>query len=148
MPQGIIEVGYGDVARVKIGKGLPLAYIGGPCAIESRDHAFKMAEMIAEICQRLDIPWIFKACYDKDCRSSPDSFHGVGLEEGLRILSDVRDTFGVPVVSDFSLTPNGERKPVKSATSSRSRPICAGKPPFCAPPPRLDALCISRRGSS
>lgn len=102
MPQGIIEVGYGDVARVKIGKGLPLAYIGGPCAIESRDHAFKMAEMIAEICQRVNIQWIFKACYDKDCRSSPDSFHGVGLEEGLRILSDVRDTFGVPVVSDFS----------------------------------------------
>ena len=97
-----IEVGYGDVARVKIGKGLPLAYIGGPCAIESRDHAFKMAEMIAEICQRVNIQWIFKACYDKDCRSSPDSFHGVGLEEGLRILSDVRDTFGVPVVSDFS----------------------------------------------
>lgn len=98
----IVEVGYGQVARVRIGKGLPLAYIGGPCAIESRDHTFRMAEAIGDICRKLDMPWIFKACYDKDCRSAADSFHGVGLEEGLRILADVRDAFGVPVVSDFS----------------------------------------------
>ena len=97
-----IEIGYGDVKRVKIGHGLPLAYIGGPCAIESRDHALKMAAAIAEICQRLDIPWIYKSCYDKDCRSSANSFHGLGLDEGLQILADVRKDFGVPVVSDFS----------------------------------------------
>ncbi len=98
----IVEIGYGDVARVKVGRGLPLAYFGGPCAIESRDHTMKMAEAVGEICTRLDIPWVFKACYDKDCRSSAASFHGVGLEEGLKILQEVRDTFGVPVVSDFS----------------------------------------------
>ena len=98
----IVEVGYGSVTPVRIGKGLPLVYIGGPCAIESRDHTFRMAEAIGKICQKLDMPWIFKACYDKDCRSAADSFHGVGLEEGLRILADVRDAFSVPVVSDFS----------------------------------------------
>lgn len=97
-----ITVGYGDVAKVQIGHKLPLVFIGGPCAIESRDHAFKMAELIGEITRRLDVPWIYKSCYDKDCRSSPDSFHGVGMEEGLQILSDVRQQFGVPVVSDFS----------------------------------------------
>jgi 2-dehydro-3-deoxyphosphooctonate aldolase (KDO 8-P synthase) len=97
-----IEVGYGGVAKVRIGAGLPLVYIGGPCAIESRDHAFKMADKIGAICRKLDIPWIYKSCYDKDCRSSPDSFHGVGLEEGLQILATVRTEFGVPVVSDFS----------------------------------------------
>lgn len=97
-----IEIGYGDVKRVKIGRGLPLAYIGGPCAIESRDHALKMASEIAKICERLDMPWIYKSCYDKDCRSSADSFHGLGLEDGLQILADVRKEFGVPVVSDFS----------------------------------------------
>lgn len=97
-----IEIGYGDVKRVKIGRGLPLAYIGGPCAIESRDHALKMAEAIAKICERLDMPWIYKSCYDKDCRSSAGSFHGLGLDDGLQILSDVRKEFGVPVVSDFS----------------------------------------------
>jgi 2-dehydro-3-deoxyphosphooctonate aldolase (KDO 8-P synthase) len=98
----IIEIGYGDVRRVRIGKGLPLVYIGGPCAIESRDHAFKMAEAIGAICGRLKMPWIFKACYDKDSRSSATSFHGVGLDEGMRILSDIRKEFGIPVVSDFS----------------------------------------------
>lgn len=97
-----MEVGYGSVTRVKIGDRLPLAYIGGPCAIESRDHAFKMAESIGEICRKLEIPWIYKSCYDKDCRSSPDSFHGMGLDEGLGILAEIREAFGVPVVSDFS----------------------------------------------
>jgi len=96
------EVGLDDVAKVRIGPGLPLVFIGGPCAIEGRDHAFKMAEDIGNICRRLDIPWIYKSCYDKDCRSSPDSFHGLGLEEGLRVLSDVRTEFGIAVVSDFS----------------------------------------------
>ncbi len=97
-----LEVGYGSVAKVKIGDRLPLVFIGGPCAVESKQHAFKMADMIAEICQRVGMPWIYKSCYDKDCRSSPDSFHGVGLDDGLTVLADVRREFGIPVVSDFS----------------------------------------------
>jgi 2-dehydro-3-deoxyphosphooctonate aldolase (KDO 8-P synthase) len=102
MNSKIIDVGYGSIARVQIGGRLPLAFIGGPCAIESREHAFRMAEMIGKICRRLDFPWIYKSCYDKDCRSSPDSFHGLGLDDGLRILADIREEFGLPVVSDFS----------------------------------------------
>ena len=100
--QKIVTVGYGKVKKIKIGGNLPLAFVGGPCAIENRDHAFMMAEKIAEICQKLNIPWIYKSCYDKDCRSSPESFHGVGIDEGLKILSEIRDTFKIPVVSDFS----------------------------------------------
>lgn len=102
MEKKVIEVGYGNVKKVRIGAELPLAFIGGPCAIESKDHAFTMAEAISKICGKLGIPWIYKSCYDKDCRSAPDSFHGLGVEGGLRILADVRDAFGVPVVSDFS----------------------------------------------
>ena len=102
MEKKIVTVGYGDVKKVQIGGSLPLAFVGGPCAIENRDHALFMADAIAEICEKLDIPWIYKSCYDKDCRSSPKSFHGVGLDEGLKILSEVRETFKVPVVSDFS----------------------------------------------
>ncbi len=97
-----ITVGYAGVRPVVIGGTEQLVYIGGPCAIESRDHSFMMAERVGKICDRLEIPWIFKSCYDKDCRSSPDSFHGLGLEEGLRVLADVRKEFGVPVTSDFS----------------------------------------------
>ncbi len=97
-----IKVGYGDVEHVSIGGRLPLAFIGGPCSIESRDHALKMADSISEICRRVDIPFIYKSCFDKDCRSSPDSFHGLGLEKGLDILAEVRRQCGLPVVSDFS----------------------------------------------
>lgn len=102
MNKKIVKVGYGNVKPICIGDNLPLVFVGGPCAIESREHTFKMAEEIGRICQKVGIEWIFKSCYDKDCRSSPDSFHGCGIDEGLKILSDVRDNFGIPVVSDFS----------------------------------------------
>ncbi|MBF0174589.1 MAG: 3-deoxy-8-phosphooctulonate synthase [Magnetococcales bacterium] len=97
-----ITIGYGAVRQVKIGGDQPLAFIGGPCAIENRDHALKMASQIAAICDKLKVPWIYKSCYDKDCRSSPDSFHGLGVDEGLKILEEVRKEFGIPVSSDFS----------------------------------------------
>jgi len=97
-----IEIGYGGITPVKIGANTPLVFIGGPCAIESRDHTFMMAERISAICNRLGIPLVYKSCYDKDCRSSPSSFPGLGLDQGLEILADVRKEFGIPVVSDFS----------------------------------------------
>lgn len=97
-----IIVGYGNVNKVKVGLSNPLVFIGGPCAIESKEHSFQMANTIGNICDKLDIPWIFKSCYDKDCRSSPNSFHGVGIDDGLNILKEIRDEFHIPVVSDFS----------------------------------------------
>jgi 2-dehydro-3-deoxyphosphooctonate aldolase (KDO 8-P synthase) len=102
MQTKVIEVGYGKVKKVKIGGGNKLVLIGGPCAIENRDHAFMMAERIGKICSDLEIDWVYKSCYDKDCRSSPDSFHGCGIDQGLQILSDIRDEFGLPVTADFS----------------------------------------------
>ncbi len=98
----ILTIGDDEVKKVKIGQNEPLVFIGGPCAIESRDHAFMMAERIKEICDKVNIKWIYKSCYDKDCRSSPKSFHGLGLDHGLSILSDIRKEFAIPVVSDFS----------------------------------------------
>ena len=98
----VITVGTGSVNQVKIGLDQPLVFLGGPCAIENRDHAFMMAERILEICNNLNIGFIYKSCYDKDCRSSPSSFHGLGLDHGLKILSDIREEFNIPVVSDFS----------------------------------------------
>ena len=97
-----ISVGYGDVPSVIIGNLQPLVFIGGPCAIESYEHTYLMAKLISEICKKVGIKWILKSCYDKDCRSSPESFHGVGVEEGLEILKDIRQKFKIPVVSDFS----------------------------------------------
>jgi 2-dehydro-3-deoxyphosphooctonate aldolase (KDO 8-P synthase) len=97
-----IRIGYGSVEKVEIGGNGPLVLIGGPCAIENRDHAFFMADAIQKICNDLNIKWIYKSCYDKDCRSSPESFHGCGIEEGLDILNEIRNEFGIPVTSDFS----------------------------------------------
>ena len=87
---------------IKIGNDGELVLIAGPCAIESYDHCMTMADLIKKVCDQYNTKWIFKACYDKDCRSSPDSFHGLGLEEGLRILERVRNETGLPVTSDFS----------------------------------------------
>ena len=103
-----ISIGYGKVKSINIGNKLPLVFIGGPCAIESYDHSMFMAENIQKICDDLNISWIFKSCYDKDCRSSPDSFHGIGLDKGMKILSKVRNNFGIPVVSDFSDVNDGQ----------------------------------------
>ena len=88
--------------KFEIGSNLDLKFIGGPCAIESLDHSLVMAEKINKICNKLSIKWIFKSCYDKDCRSSPSSFNGIGIMEGLKILEKVRTEFQVPVTSDFS----------------------------------------------
>ena len=102
MQKKIVTIPVSGQSPIEIGTGKDLVLIAGPCAIESRDHSLRMAEMIGKVCDKLGVRWIFKACYDKDCRSSPASFHGVGLEEGLQILADVRDKQGVPVTSDFS----------------------------------------------
>ena len=87
---------------ISIGNDGELVLIAGPCAIESYDHCMKMADLIGNVCDKYNTRWIFKACYDKDCRSSPNSFHGLGLEEGLAVLDRVRTETGLPVTSDFS----------------------------------------------
>ena len=98
----VITIGGGTVNEVRIGGTEPLAFIGGPCAIESRDHAMRMAEEIGKVCDKLGVPWIYKSCYDKDCRSSLDSFLGLGIDPGLAILEEIRREHGIPVVTDFS----------------------------------------------
>ncbi|HEX3153974.1 MAG TPA: 3-deoxy-8-phosphooctulonate synthase [Candidatus Angelobacter sp.] len=77
-----------------------LFLIAGPCVIESESHALKMAEAISAIAQKLQIPYIFKASYDKANRTSLHSFRGPGMEEGLRILEKIGKEAGVPVLTD------------------------------------------------
>src|SRR4051812_49349906 len=77
-----------------------LFLIAGPCVIESRDHVFFMASELKRITGEAGIPFIFKASYDKANRSSIKSFRGVGMQEGLRILADVRQELKLPVLSD------------------------------------------------
>ena len=88
-----------QVADVRIGSG-NLFLIAGPCVIESEKHALFMAEVIKGITRSLNIPFIFKASYDKANRTSIRSFRGPGLEEGLRILKKVKDEVHVPILTD------------------------------------------------
>ena len=89
------------VGPLVVGEGRPLLWIAGPCVIESRDHALRHAERLRDIAARSGVTFCYKSSYDKANRSSGTSFRGPGLEEGLRILEDVRRTAGVPVLTDF-----------------------------------------------
>ena len=80
-----------------------LPFIGGPCVIESRDHCFRMAEKIAEITSKLNVPFIFKSSFDKANRTSIKSFRGDGLEKGLKILEEIKNNFNVPITTDIHL---------------------------------------------
>jgi 2-dehydro-3-deoxyphosphooctonate aldolase (KDO 8-P synthase) len=88
------------VGPITIGGGRPLVLIGGPCAIEDERHALMAAERLAALAAKRRVPFIYKSSYDKANRSSVNSYRGPGLVEGLRILRKVRETVGVPVLSD------------------------------------------------
>ncbi len=87
-----------------IGLEHPFFLIAGPCVIESRELAFDTAGRLKEITSRLGIPFIYKSSFDKANRSSGKSFRGLGIDEGLKILADVRDQVGVPVLTDVHET--------------------------------------------
>ena len=89
------------VGNVRIGGGQPLVLMGGPCAIENEKHALMTAERLAAIASERGVPFVYKSSYDKANRSSVRSYRGPGLSEGLRILKRVRESVGVPVLSDI-----------------------------------------------
>jgi 2-dehydro-3-deoxyphosphooctonate aldolase (KDO 8-P synthase) len=80
---------------------MPLTLVAGPCVIESRDLVLQVAEQVSGICQELGIRYVFKASFDKANRSSGKSYRGPGSHEGLKILQEVRESFGVPVLTDI-----------------------------------------------
>lgn len=93
----------GDVQLegMTLGNQQPLVLFGGMNVLESRDLAFTIAEHYVKVCGELGIPYVFKASFDKANRSSMHSFRGPGLEEGLKILADIKAEFNVPVISDI-----------------------------------------------
>jgi 2-dehydro-3-deoxyphosphooctonate aldolase (KDO 8-P synthase) len=89
------------VGEIRIGKGSPLVLIAGPCVIESEANVLEVATEMKKVCSQLKISYIFKASYEKDNRGSEKSYRGPGLEEGLKILSKVKEKVGVPILSDI-----------------------------------------------
>jgi len=88
-----------QIDNVRVGSG-DLFLIAGPCVIESEEHALFMAEVIKGVTRSLNVPFIFKASYDKANRTSIRSFRGPGLKEGLRVLRKIKETVHVPVLTD------------------------------------------------
>ena len=88
-----------QIDNVRVGSG-DLFLIAGPCVIESEEHVLRMAEIIKGVTRSLNVPFIFKASYDKANRTSIRSFRGPGIKEGLRILKKVKDEIHIPVLTD------------------------------------------------
>ncbi len=88
------------IGNVTAGNDLPFVLIGGPCQIESKDHAIGLAGKIYEIAKELDIPYIFKASFDKANRTSATGARGIGLEKALDVFSEIKKLYGCPVVTD------------------------------------------------
>ena len=93
--QKVIQVG-----ELSVSNDLPMTLFGGMNVLESRDLALTIAEKYVEVCSKLNIPYVFKASFDKANRSSIHSFRGPGLDEGLKILQEIKTTFNVPIISD------------------------------------------------
>jgi len=85
----------------EVGLERPIFLIAGPCAIESRQLALDTAGQLKEICAGVGVPFIYKSSFDKANRSSGKSFRGVGMDEGLKILADIKAQIGVPVLTDI-----------------------------------------------
>jgi 2-dehydro-3-deoxyphosphooctonate aldolase (KDO 8-P synthase) len=94
-PNPIVAVG-----SVRFGNALPLALIAGPCALESRQHALEMAAALKEIAGRLGIGLVYKTSFDKANRTSGQSARGIGLDAALPIFAEIRETTGLPVLTD------------------------------------------------
>jgi 2-dehydro-3-deoxyphosphooctonate aldolase (KDO 8-P synthase) len=90
-----------SIANLKVSNDLPFTLIGGMNVLESRELALQVAEHFVEVAARLKIPYIFKASFDKANRSSVTSFRGPGLDEGLKILQEIKQTFQVPLLTDI-----------------------------------------------
>jgi 2-dehydro-3-deoxyphosphooctonate aldolase (KDO 8-P synthase) len=95
VPSPIVTVG-----KVRFGNDLPLALIAGPCALESRAHALEMASALKEISTKLGIGLVYKSSFDKANRTSSASARGMGLEAALPIFAEIRESVGIPVITD------------------------------------------------
>lgn len=98
MPNHVAQIG-----DLKCGPGHPLVVIAGPCVIDQRDLMLEIAERLKSVCGELELPLIFKASFDKANRTSLNSYRGVGLESGLKILDEIRTTFDLVVTTDIHL---------------------------------------------
>lgn len=115
------------IGPYRCGNGQPLLVIAGPCVLESRDLALRIASRLAEAAGQLPVQLVFKASFDKANRTSLQAFRGPGLANGLRMLDEVRQVTGLPG-RPISTRHHRQRLPPRSANCSRSLHFSAGRP--------------------
>lgn len=98
-----------DVASLTIANDRPFAFISGPCQLESRDHALRAAQTLNKLCTDRGVPFIFKTSYDKANRTSLSAVRGIGIDEGLAILADIRREIGCAVLTDVHSAEDARR---------------------------------------
>jgi 2-dehydro-3-deoxyphosphooctonate aldolase (KDO 8-P synthase) len=147
-----------------VGLDQPIFLIAGPCVIESRQLALDTAGMLKEICAELGVPFIYKSSYDKANRSSGGSFRGPGVESGLKILAEVRQQIGVPVLTDVHEVDEIDAAAAVvdvlqtpaflcrqtdfiSAVASAGKPVNIKKGQFLAPGDMKNVVAKARRAS-
>ena len=92
-----------EIGNLKLGNDLPFVLIAGPCQLESRAHALENAAALVEICAKLGVGLIYKTSFDKANRTSVDTPRGIGIEAGLPILAEIRESYGCAVLTDVHL---------------------------------------------
>lgn len=89
-----------QIGDIQVANDKPFMLIAGPCQMENRDHAFEMCEALVEITTKLNIPFIYKSSFDKANRTSLNAQRGLGLDKSLEIFAEIKEQFGVPVITD------------------------------------------------
>jgi len=100
LPNAVIELSQGLAKPVIIGGGNRIAFIAGPCQMESRQHALETAHQLKEIGDRLNVGIIYKTSFDKANRTSANAARGIGLKDAMPIFAEVRETYGLPTLTD------------------------------------------------
>ena len=130
-----------EVGNFSIGAGQPLALLAGPCVLEGMERCLYIGRTIKDITQRLGIPYIFKASFDKANRSSFNGFRGPGLEKGLKMLQTIKDELQVPIVTDVHK--EEQVLPASQVADVLQIPafLCRNRSPLCGCSVRLRGQC-------
>ena len=135
------------INNLTVGNDLPFTLFGGINVLEDLDSTLKACEQYVKVTDKLGIPYVFKASFDKANRSSIHSFRGVGLDEGMKIFQAVKREFNVPVITTSTNPTNAPPSP-KSATSSNCPPSSPAKPTSSSPWQKPATSSTSKNPSS
>lgn len=135
-----------DIGNITVGNDQPLTLIAGPCQLESADHAQMIAGTLKEACAAVGAGYIFKGSFDKANRTSLNAKPALGLDAGLKVLQGVRDTIGVPVLTDIH--EKEQCDPVADAVDVMQIPaFCVGKRLCCWPQGKPVLRLTLKKGS-